>query len=343
VEGRNHQYRFIPTSRVSLFETRTVGYYNTGVAVTIYPDYRILVVSALFNSVYGYDEELGERNSDSRIRLLKHCQRVLADVPSSKVASWQVFRKRHPQHIWAHLYYALTCSQSDLSANAVAHTEVPLELHETFDGLTGFDQILQEFAGAVRMRELFDELKPDWERVIAGYDRVRIETDIARVHRFLKLSGTEIPRLDIAILPAPFESHFVAYAAPFRHTFYTIDGPGSVGSGFNIHEYLHLFVNAIRPDQVPSGVREVFVQQVGNPGIADDYNDPESFLFENTVRATHYAVGEGDPREILDAIRSDHSMGLTLVGPLYDEIHHFPESDEPSFARFVRSVWDTLQ
>lgn len=311
--------------------------------VKIYPDYRILAVFALFNSVYGYDEELGERKSDSRIRLLTHCERCLADVPVSQVESWRAFRKNHPQHIWAHLYFALTCSRSDLSANAVSLMEVPSDIRETVDELTGFDRVLQDFAQAVRMRELFEELKPDWERVIAEYDADRIRFDIAQVHRFLKLTDAEIPRVDINILPAPFESHYIAYAAPFEHSFYTVDGPGTARGGFNIHEYLHLFVNRIMIDDVPAKVLEVFQNELGNPAIADNYNDPKQFLFENTVRATHHAIGAADWREIPSAIRSDHSIGLTLVGRLYEEIRKFPQSDETSYSRYINAVWGALQ
>jgi hypothetical protein len=311
-------------------------------AIHIEADQRILVVFALFNSVYGYDTEYGERKSAARNVMIEHCNRYLATVNPAVVQSWRSFRRDHPLHIWAHLYFSLTRSPADFQLRVVPTEDIPIDI-TVVDELHGFDLVMSEFARIVNADELREKLLPEWNRAVEEYDRVKIERDVSRIHSFLKLAESEIPELDIGIVPAPFESHYCAFGAPFRSVFYTIDGPGTSRGGFNTHEYLHVFINRIPIESIPAEVRKSFDNDRGRPAVSEDYNDPKAYLYENTVRATHYAAGGIDPREIPYAIDADRAIGLSLVGPLYEEICQFPESHESSFSEFIRNAYAGLK
>lgn len=72
------------------------------------------------------------------------------------------------------------------------------------------------------------------------------------------------------------------------------------------------------------------------------YDDLRVYLNECGVRATYYAAGGVDEREISHALDVDRSIGLSLVKPLYEDVRRFPESDENSFPDYLRAAYNRL-
>jgi hypothetical protein len=303
--------------------------------ITIKTDMRILTVFALFNSVYSYDEELGEQMSHERQTMRDHCKKLLQRKSKTMTEGWKRYHDEHQHHIWAYLYYSLTRNEHDFRCTEVGRDAIWPKLREVVDGLRGFDQIMSEFYELCRIAELFEKIEPKWIQEVQGYDIDRVRSGIAKVHTFLRVEPGNEPMVNI--VPTPFDSHFSAYGAPFKDRFYTLDGPGTAGSGMNTHEYLHLFVNTIEFGNLLRIAHSAYEKVKGLASVKENYSDPVSFLQENLVRATDYSVWRVDQAKLEGFLADDESNGLILVRRFYEQLRVYPETDT-SFSDYVRRV-----
>jgi hypothetical protein len=320
---------------LSSFHPETVR----GDGFTIQPDVRVFTLFAYLNGPAGWSEENREAFSPQRAQLRADLQARLAQLEPKLVERWRNFYEQHKQISYRYLYYTLT-----LGAPPDFNYIVPVEqmkYPEIIGSLDGFNRILAEFYQQAGVQALFEETYRDVVMAeVRKYDRARILGQIGYIYDYLRLDRSKLGTFDVVIVPAPFDSYWDANALNYTGRLYIVEGPESNDHGLNMHEYLHMLLDELIPDDF-AGQRDkldaIFQANRQAPYVRN-YQDLHTYVEENLVRALdHRMRARLDPADAAQeesTLHDEVANGLVLEDGFYAGLAEFernPNKTAPGF------------
>ena len=320
---------------LSSFHPDVVG----GDGFTIQPDVRVFTLFAYLNGPAGWSEENGETFSPQRAQLRADLHARLAQLDPQLVEHWRSFYEQHKQIAYRYLYYTLT-----LGAPPDFNYIVPVEAMkypEIVGSLDGFNRVLAEFYQQADIQALFEETYRDVMMAeVRKYDRARILGQIGYIYEYLRLDRSRLGTFDVVIVPAPFDSYWDANALNYTGRLYIVEGPESNNYGLNMHEYLHMLMDALIPDDF-AGQRDklnaIFQANHQAPYVRN-YQDLHTYVEENLVRALDHRMrvrlNPVDAAREETTLRDEVANGLVLEDDFYAGLAEFerdPDKTAPDF------------
>jgi hypothetical protein len=307
-------------------------------------DRRVFAVMAFLNAV-GYDEEVpNQQMHPVRVKVRKMIADNLVNSPE-KLQAWRKYYQSRIMGAWVYANFALSLS-SDFPFRRI-RPDRELGYQRTGRELANFPEVLNDFWVTAKLDEVWSKVKGDYISEINKYDSGRMERQMTFLWQYLRMKRSD--KYVIVQVPNPLERYATASCVRYENYSYSIDGPGPIGGGLNVHEYLHTFVN----DLVEANYARQMVklQEYFNAGkdakISKPYPDPVSFTWECLVHALDHrlaALQTSDPevRERIEAnVDSLTKEGYTLLKPLYLLLCDFEKSDKP-FDRFLPVMLEKL-
>jgi hypothetical protein len=166
--------------------------------------------------------------------------------------------------------------------------------------------------------------------------------ELAFVWEYLRLDRKD--RFIFISVPNLLGSHDTAVAAHYENYYYTVENPGEYSNAFNIHEYLHSFINALMDKHYASQRKKLnayFVAGKDMP-MAKYYGQRKAYASECLVRALDHRMRllmENNPQALKNRDNSTKRInrenvikwiteeGLLLTGPFYRLLVEFEQTD----------------
>jgi hypothetical protein len=212
---------------------------------------------------------------------------------------------------------------------------------EIVGSLDGFNRILAEFYQQAAIQALFEETYRDvMVAEVRKYDRARILSQIGYIYEYLRLDRSKLGTFDVIIVPAPFDSYWDANALNYSGQLYIVEGPESNDYGLNMHEYLHMLMDALIPGDFAGQqdkLNAIFQANWQAPYVRN-YQEPHTYVEENLVRALdHRMRARLDPAGAAQretTLRDEVANGLVLEDNFYAGLAEFernPDKTAPGF------------
>lgn len=316
---------------------------------SIQADVRVFTLYAFLNGVAGYDLENAETSSPARLDLRADVKKKLSEVPPERVRAWQKNYADHKSHPWAYLYYTLT-----LGTPPAFNYIVPLEnikdqavverLHKA-----GFNKVLAEFYQMADIGALYEsKYRAVMTTDAENYSAERIESQLNLTHAYLRIPPEGVNQFDLTIIPAPFDSHYVAYAIGYTDHLYILDGPGSNDRGLNVHEYLHQMLDPVLPSDLAgekAKFERILKENIEKDYVKGNYEQAQTFVEECLVRALDYRIRlaetPGDPQvqaRVEAIMAQEMAGGLALVKNFFNALADFEQNPEQDLKSFVTTM-----
>jgi hypothetical protein len=198
--------------------------------------------------------------------------------------------------------------------------------------LNSFPKILNEFWETVELDQIWSQVKHDYLTETKNYD----------FWEYLRLDRKD--RFTFISVPNLLDSHYNAIGSHYENYYYMVESPGAYSNGFNIHEYLHSFINKLMDKHYASQRKKLnayFVAGKDMP-MAKNYGQRKAYAFECLVRALDHRMRflmENNPQAFKKRDNSTKRInrenvikwitdeGLLLTEPFYRLLVEFEQSD----------------
>ena len=305
-------------------------------------DRRVFTVMAFLNAV-GYDEEAkGKQMHPTRAEVRRLINERKAAYPR-EFDSWREYYQKKNLKIFHYQDFALSLSYDYPFRRT--YPDEKMGYPWTASRLKDFPDTLNGFWSKVNLGEIWNEVKSEYIAEIRKYDFGRMDSQRSFLWEYLKMERSD--GYVLVLIPNLLDRHYHAIWAQYENYGYSVESPGTMSYGLNIHEYLHSIVNPIveaHYDSHGEKLREYYGAAKDQPLVAS-YRNPVVFTYECLVRALDWRlrVKMGDLSEQQAASRMEYlgAEGLTLAHPFYILLTEY-EQEEVSFEAFVPALFERL-
>jgi hypothetical protein len=305
-------------------------------------DRRIFTMMAFLNAT-GYDlESDGVEMHPVRVRVRRMLREKEVQFPD-KFREWKKYYKRKPYQICVYIDFTLSLSTDYPFRRIRPYDE--LGFFNTIFLLADFPEVLNDFWETTDLETIWAKVKPDYVAEIGYYDIDEMERTLPFIWQYLRMQRKDSST--IVHVPNLLEAHYAAYCVRYEDYIFSVESPGSNTKGFNIHEYLHTFVNDIVKEHYHRYARKLraYYPAGKDEKLSDAY--PEAFTIECLVRALDRRMRillTDDPatkRKQENIARDISRQGLTLTYPFFQCLSDFEKSNLP-FDEFLPQMLEIL-
>lgn len=301
-------------------------------------DRRVFAVMAFINAC-GFDDEASGTAMHPVRRRVRQAIQKKAGEHGDLFDKWKRYYNNRSFPSYCYLDYALSLS-SDYPFRRIRPSG---EFGYWWPSLmlNSFPKILNEFWETVELEEIWSQVKLDYLTEIQNYDFGRMARELAFVWEYLGLDRKD--RFIFISVPNLLDSHYTAIGAHYENYYYTVESPGAYSNGFNIHEYLHSFINTLMEKHYASQRKKLnayFVAGKDMP-MAKHYGQRKAYASECLVRALDHRMRllmENNPEAVKqkenttkrinreNVIKWITDEGLLLTEPFYRLLVEFEQS-----------------
>jgi hypothetical protein len=277
-----------------------------------------------------------------RVRVRRLLREKEVQFPD-KFREWKKYYKRKRYQTCVYIDFTLSLSTDYPFKRIRPYDE--LGFFNTIFHLADFPKVLNDFWETTDLETIWAKVKPDYVAEIGDYDIDEMERTLPFIWQYLRMQRKDSST--IVHVPNLLEAHYAAYCVRYEDYIFSVESPGSNTKGFNIHEYLHTFVNDIVKEHYHRYARKLraYYPAGKDEKLSDAY--PEAFISECLVRALDRRMRillTDDPatKKKQENIAIDISrQGLTLTYPFFQCLSDFEKSNLP-FDEFLPQMLETL-
>lgn len=212
--------------------------------------------------------------------------------------------------------------------------------------LDKFPFILNNFWETVELDEIWVQVKPSYLEEMRKYDFAKMKRQLRFLWEYLRMDRTD--KLVFVSIPSLLDPHS-ASGAGYENYFYMVESLRATSYALSIHEYLHTIVNPMVEAcyETHREKLDAYLEAAKDTLFARSYRHTATYTYECLIRALDIRMKillEDDPsttKRCEDRIRYQTENGLSLVGPFYDLLPEFEQSDK-SFEEFLPTMLDLL-
>jgi hypothetical protein len=315
-----------------------------GQGFMVLADRRVFSVMAFLNAAGFDDEAKGEQMHPVRLRVREMVSANLA-TDSEKLEFWRRYYETHKLGTFCYQDFALSLSAEYPFRRIRPDTDLGYAF--TAGKLRELPEILNDFWVTARLDEVWDEVRSDYLAELGKYDFQKMEQEMASLWKYLRMKRRDT--FTIVNVPNLLDRHYHAIGARYENYYYSVEGPGAIGYGLNVHEYLHSIVNSLMESSYgrqESKLRKYY--EAGRSGeYSKSYQHPVTFAYECLVHAIDYRlrVLRTDDAAVREAaektVASLSKGGLILTQPFYRLLPEYEQSDKP-FDQFLPTLLEHL-
>jgi len=203
-------------------------------------DRRVFAVMAFINAC-GFDDEASGIAMHPVRRRVREAIHKKASEHGDLFDKWKRYYNRRSFPSYCYMDYALSLSSDYPFRRIRPGSEFTCWWRSQM--LNSFPKILNGFWETVELEEIWSQVKLDYLTQIKNYDFGKMASELAFVWEYLRLDRKD--RFIFISVPNLLGSHYTDMGAHYENYYYAVEGPREYSNGFNIHEYLHSFINAL--------------------------------------------------------------------------------------------------
>lgn len=305
-------------------------------------DRRIFVTMAFLNAA-GYNEQIKGTAHPVLLRVRKILNEKAAAHPE-KFRKWKAYYQRNK--FGDHVYKNFALSLSNDYPFRRIRPDSELGYPFTAERLRSLPLVLNDFWETNDLDEIWNQVKPSYLEEMQKYDFSKMERQLALVWNYLRTERKD--QFVFVSIPSLLDPHS-AMGANYENYWYMVESLQATSYDFSVHEYLHSIINSMvetcyKPHQEKL---DAYLEARRGTIFAESYRTTPTYTSECLVRALsirNRILMEKDPsttKRCEGRIRYLTDNGLSLVGPFYDLLPEFEQS-EKSFEEFLPTMLDLL-
>ncbi len=307
-------------------------------------DRRVFAVMAFLNAA-GYDEEVqGQEMHPIRIKVRKLISDNLIEHPE-KLNRWKIYYKDRPLNLCQYIDFSLSMN-TDFPFKCI-RPDSELSYSWTSWELADLPEVLNDFWVTAKLEDVWAECKSDYINEIKQYDVNRMTNQMNFLWEYLRMKRKD--NYTIIHIPNPLNRYHNANGHNFENYYYNVDGPGSNDGSFNIHEYLHSFVNQLVKDNYHAQKEKLdeYFRSGKDAPISVSYQTPEDWISECLIHALDYRIlanmsNDQSYKKRLEAMVNSLTLeGYSILKPFYNSLDDFEKSDMP-FDKYLLILFKNL-
>lgn len=315
-----------------------------GKGFMVLADRRVFAVMAFLNAA-GFDEEVkGKQVHPVRARVREMVAANLTAHPK-KLEAWRRYYQTRRLGTFCYQDFALSLS-AEYPFRRI-RPDADLGYAFTAERLREFPEILNDFWVTARLDEVWEEVKDDYLAELRKYDFQKMEQEMVSLWKYLRMERRDT--FTIVNVPNLLDRYYHAIGARYENYYYSVEGPGAIGYGLNIHEYLHSIVNGLMQSSYGRQESKLlkYYEAGRNGELSKSYQHPVTFAYECLVHAIDYRLrvlktDDAAAREAAEkTVASLTQGGLVLTQPFYRLLPEYEQGDKP-FDQFLPTLLEQL-
>lgn len=311
----------------------------------ILADRRIFATMAFLNAV-GYDDDTDEIPGEVHPVLLR-VREILEAKDAAHPGKFRKWRIYYEQDKWPdHCYKDFVLSLSTDYPFKRIRSDIEWGYPFVAARLKDFPTILNDFWATVGLDEIWNQVKPGYLEEMRKYDFAKMKRQLAFVWEYLRMDRDD--DFVFVSIPSLLDPHS-AMGANYENYWYMVESLQSSSHDFHVHEYLHSIINSMVEACYETHKEKLDTYLEARIGtiFAKSYRTTDTYTYECLVRALTYRISillEKDPSIIKHyegRVRYLTDNGLSLVGPFYELLPEFEQSDK-SFEEFLPKMLEML-
>jgi hypothetical protein len=189
----------------------------------------------------------------------------------------------------------------------------------------GMDDLMRDFYDEMDIAALWQQVKPEYERVGQEYQQAAGEAVLAALE-YTRMQDADLRQ--VVVIPNLLDAHHRGYGPQVGETAYVIVGPtgGCVDVGLIQHEALHSIAGPLVEEHfsVIDADKGGALYRVLRQQVPQGYGTWQGVVEEHVIRALGCRLAGADCEQYL--LEKDETSGFLLMRPLVDKLAEFEAS-----------------